>query len=177
MMRYDVYRVPVLVLQLVMLKKGIRYSVHPTLATRKPDWLVEKHSGAMPALVHKDKTLTDPLAIAEYLEKTYHHSSLTRQGAYSYQEVLERTTNFFPTLSAFILNKDATKDEELGAAVEAQLDIIDDIIKTTPGHYTCGIEMTLADLYLAPQLFHVSLTGVSLCTVGFRRVSCCLRVL
>jgi glutathione S-transferase len=166
-----------------MLKKGIRYSVHPTLATRKPDWLVEKHSGAMPALVHKDKTLTDPLAIAEYLEKTYPHSSLTRQGAYSYQEVLERTTNFFPTLSAFILNKDATKDEVLGAAVEAQLDIIDDIIKTTPGHYTCGIEMTLADLYLAPQLFHVSLTGVGfcclavLCTVWvFRRVSCCLRV-
>jgi glutathione S-transferase len=139
-----------------MLKKGIRYTVHPTLSSLKPDWLVQKHAGAMPAIVHKGVTMTDSMDIAEYLEKSYPHCSLTRHGVYSYQEVLEKTSGFFPALSAFVKNKDATKDAELGDAVEAQLDIIDGILRSTPGYYLCGVELTLADLYLAPQLFHVS---------------------
>lgn len=130
--------------------------MRPTLPSARPDWLINKHNGDMPALVHKDKTLTNPLAIAEYIEKTFPHNSLTRQGVYSYQEVLEKTAQFFPTLTAYLKNTDPARDEELGAAVEAQLDIIDGILKSTPGYYTCGIELTLADLYLAPQLFHVS---------------------
>ena len=110
----------------------------------------------MPALLHKGVSLTDSLVIAEYLEKSFPHNTLTRQGAYSYQEVLEKTSGFFPALSAFIKNKDVSKDADLGAAVEAQLDIIDEIIRSTPGQYICGIEKTLADLYLTPQLFHAT---------------------
>ena len=140
----------------MLLKKGIPYNVKPTLPSTKPDWLVKNHGGAMPALVHKDVTLTDSLAIAEYIEKTFPHTSLTRQGVYSYQEVLEKTSAFFPALAAYIKNKDSAKEEGLAAAVEAQLDLLDEIIRSTPGHFVCGIEMTLADLYLAPQLFHVS---------------------
>jgi glutathione S-transferase len=111
----------------------------------------------MPAIVHRDITMTDPMGIAEYLEKSYPHCSLTRQGVHSYQEVLEKTAGFFPALAAFIKNKDAANDVELGDAVEVQLDIIDGILRSTPGYYLCGVEQTLADLYLAPQLFHVSL--------------------
>lgn len=143
-------------IQLVLLKKGIRYNVLPTLPTAKPDWLLSKHEGKMPALVHKGVSMTDSLAIAEYLEKTFPHTSLTRQGAYSYQEVLEKTAGFFPALSAYIKNKDDSKDASLSAALESQLDLLDEIIRSTPGQYICGIEMTLADLYLAPQLFHAT---------------------
>lgn len=145
-------------IQLVMLKKGLRYSVLPTKSDNKPDWLQSKHEGKLPCLVHKGDTMTDSLAIAEFLEKTYPHNSLTRQGAFSYQEVLEKTSGFFPALSAFIKNKDEGKEASLGAAVEAQLDNLDEVIRSTPGQYVCGIEMTLADLYLLPQLFHAMVT-------------------
>jgi len=141
-------------IQLVLLKKGIPYKVIPTLPDSKPDWLKEKHEGKLPCLVDKGQTVVDSLAIAEYIERTYPHSSLTRQGAYSYQEVLEKTAGFFPALSAFIKNKDTSKDAALQAAVEAQLDVLDEIIRSTPGQYICGIELNLADLYLTPQLFH-----------------------
>jgi len=144
--------------QLVLLKKGLRYDVRPTLPSTKPSWLLEKHEGKMPALVHKDVSITDSLAIAEYIERTFPHNSLTRQGVYSYQEVLEKTAGFFPSLSAFIKNKDTSKDASLQADVEAQLDNLDEIIRSTPGQYICGIEMTLADLYLLPQLFHAIVT-------------------
>lgn len=102
--------------------------------------------------------MTDSLAIAEFIEKTYPQNSLTRQGAYSYQEVLEKTSSFFPTLSAFIKNKDEGKEKSLAADMEKQLDIIDEILRSTPGQYICGLEMTLADLYLLPQLFHAMVT-------------------
>ena len=108
----------------------------------------------LPTLVHKGQVITDSLSIAEFIEKSYPHSSLTRQGAYSYQEVLEKSANFLPALSAFIKNKDDSKDPSLQAAVEAELDTLDEIVRSTPGQYVCGIEMTLADLYLVPQLFH-----------------------
>jgi glutathione dehydrogenase/transferase len=143
---------------LVLLKKGVRYSIHPTGSDSKPDWLSSKHDGKMPCLNHKGSSMTDSLAIAEFLEKEYPHNSLTRQGAFSYQEVLERTSGFFPALSAYIKNKDASKEESLGAAVEAQLDNLDEIIRSSPGQYICGLEMTLADLYLLPQLFHAMVT-------------------
>ena len=144
--------------QLVMLKKGIRYNVNPTLPTTKPDWLVSKHEGKMPALVHKGVSMVDSIAIAEFLERTYPHNTLTRQGAYSYQEILEKTSGFFPALSACIKNKDASKDASLIAPVLAQLDAMDELLRSTPGQYLCGIEISLADLYLLPQLFHAIVT-------------------
>jgi len=140
--------------QLVMLKKGIKYNIFPTLAENKPSWLKEKHDGKLPAIVHNGVTMTESLAIAEYIEKNFPHSSLTRQGAYSYQEVIEKMNGFWPALTACIKNKDASKDGALLAAVEKQLDLLDEIIRSTPGQYMCGIELTLADLYLTPQLYH-----------------------
>ena len=105
-------------------------------------------------LVHKGQALVESLAIAEFLEKTYPQNSLTRQGAYSYQEVIEKTSNFFPALSAFVKNKDSSLDDALRGQVESQLDLLDSILRSTPGQYLCGLELTLADLYLLPQLFH-----------------------
>lgn len=136
------------------MKKGLKYNVKPTLSSNKPAWLTEKFDGKLPALVHTDTTIVESLAIAEYIEKTYPYSSLTRQGAYSYQEVLEKTAGFFPALTACIRNKDPSKDAELLSAIEAQLDLLDEILRSTPGQFICGIELTLADLYLLPQLFH-----------------------
>lgn len=138
----------------MLLKKGIRYNVRPTLSSQKPGWLTTAHEGKLPALMHKGSSLVDSLAIAEFIEKTYPQNSLTRQGAYSYQEALEKTAGFFPALSTFVKNKDDSKDGTLQAAVETQLDLIDEILRSTPGQYLCGLELTLADLYLLPQLFH-----------------------
>lgn len=135
--------------QMVMLRKGLHYTVRPTLSDSKPDFVT-----TMPTLVHKGEVMSDSLAIAEFLEKTYPHNTLTRQGAFSYQEVLEKTAGFFPAMSAWIKNKDDSTDAGLRAAFETQLDIMDEIVRSTPGQYICGIETTLADLYLAPQLFH-----------------------
>jgi glutathione S-transferase len=144
--------------QLVLQKKGLMYNIHPTLATDKPAFLVEKHEGKMPCLVHKGESMTDSLAIAEFLEKMYPEPNLSRAGLFSYSEVMQKTSGFFPALSAYIKNKDETVEESLKADISAQLDIIDEVLRSSPGKYLCGIEMSLADLYLTPQLFHAYVT-------------------
>ena len=104
----------------------------------------------------EDEKITDSLAIAEFLEKTYPHTTLTRQGVYSYQEVIEKTSGFFPAFAAWVKNKDAASDASLRSAFEDQLEILDEILRTSPGYYATGLEVTLADYYLTPQLFHAT---------------------
>lgn len=142
--------------QMVLLKKGVPYIVKPTSSDNKPDWLQNEMGGKMPCLVHKDEKITDSLAIAEFLEKTYPHTTLTRQGVYSYQEVIEKTAGFFPAFAAWVKNKDTASDASLRSAFEDQLEILDEILRTSPGYYATGLEVTLADYYLTPQLFHAS---------------------
>lgn len=134
-------------------KKGISYEVKPTLETNKPEALDGKQ---LPAIVHNKRVVSGPIRIAEYIEKTFPQISLTRQGAYSYQEILEKTHKFFPALTAFVKNKDEAKDALLQEKFEKQLDMLDEILRTTPGQYLGGLELTLADLYLLPQLFHAT---------------------
>jgi len=134
--------------QLVLLRKGVRYTILPTLPSSSGK------TPKLPTLAHKGQFIMDVMDIAEYIEKSYPHTSLTRQGAYSYQEVLEKTAGFYPALSTLLRNKEVSQDAKLGAAVEAQLDLLDELVRTSPGQFLCGKEMTLADLYLAPQLYH-----------------------
>ena len=155
-----------------MLKKGLNYKIHPTVSSKKPTWLVEKHDGKLPALIHKGNSMVESLAIAEFIEKTYPHNSLTRQGAYSYQEVLEKTNKFFPALAAFIKNKDASKDAALQKDIDDQLDLIDELLRTTPGQYLCGLELTLADLYLTPQLYHAMVAMEHFKGVEYYHINC-----
>ncbi len=139
---------------MVLLKKGIRYNLKLIKPDSLPDWLIKDYNGKLPLLSHKGTFFTEPLGIAEYIEQIYPHTSLTRQGIYSYQEVLEKTADFYPTLKEYILNTDENKENSLKQKMSQQLDLIDELIRTTPGKYLCGLEMTLADLYILPQLFH-----------------------
>lgn len=138
---------------MVLQKKGISYEVKPILETNKPELLTGKQ---LPVIVHNKKVVAGPIRIAEYIEKAYPQISLTRQGAYSYQEILEKTHKFFPALTAFVKNQDESKDALLQEKFEKQLDMLDEILRTTPGQYLGGLELTLADLYLLPQLFHAT---------------------
>lgn len=120
--------------------------------------LISAGSEQFPVLIHENSTLTDPLVVAEYLEKTFPANSLSRKGVFSYEEVLNRTSCFYPILTSYILNNDPSKEVQLKANFEEQLDLVEGILRSTPGRYLCGIEMTIADLYLFPQLFHALAT-------------------
>jgi hypothetical protein len=60
-------------LQLVLLKKGVRYTILPTLPSSTGK------TPKLPTLAHKGQFIMDVMDIAEYIEKSYPHTSLTRQ--------------------------------------------------------------------------------------------------
>jgi glutathione S-transferase len=139
---------------MVLLKKGVTYVIKPVSPVKLPSWIEKDHRGELPVLVHEGRAMTGPMAIAEYIDQKYPQKSLTRQGVCSYQEALEKTRNFFPTVTSYVLNKDGLKDAPLKDAVIRELNAIEKLLITTPGRFLCGVEMTLADLFLLPQLFH-----------------------
>lgn len=134
-------------------KKGVRYDVTPIAPGAMPDWLKEKHDGQLPVLRHNDITMTDSLAIAEYLEQLFPLPSLTRRGMMTYQEALQKVEGFLPAAIALARNRDENKEEKLWKAMEAELDNLDLMLRSTPGKYLAGIDLTLADLYMLPLLF------------------------
>lgn len=141
------------------MRKNIPYErtlVHPDAT--EVERLNSQHISNLPILIHRDLILSDPFLMAEHLEKSFPFNSLTRQGVYSYQDVIEKLINFFPTLTMYVTNNDATKEIELQNNFELQLNLIEDILRSTPGKYLCGIELTLADLFIFPQIFHAIAT-------------------
>lgn len=141
-------------IQMVLLKKGVNYVVKPVSPAKIPSWIINNHNSELPVILHEGSAMTGPLAIAEYIDQKYPQNSLTRQGICSYQEALEKTKNFFPAVKSFILNKDVLLDASFRNEVVKELNNIESLLISTPGRFLCGVEMTLADLYLLPQLFH-----------------------
>jgi glutathione S-transferase len=144
-----------------LLLKNVPYErtlVHPEAT--EVERLDSKHISSLPVFVHRNLILSEPFSIAEHIEKSFPFNSLTRQGVYSYQDVIEKLINFFPTLTRYITNNDATKEVELRDDFEFQLNLVEDILRSTPGRYLCGIELTLADLFIFPQIYHAIATAL-----------------
>lgn len=146
--------------QMIMVRKGIAYK--RSLVTRNSEEWNEYHEAEyqLPVLIHANNTISDPMEIAEYLEETFPEVCLTRPGIFMYDDILETIQDFFPTLTTYITNKDPNLETEYAKLFQEQLDLLEDILRSSPGKYLCGIELTLADLYILPQLFHAIATNI-----------------
>jgi glutathione S-transferase len=132
--------------------------VHPLLPSNKPDWLMKPpYNGKLPCLTDKRNNMIiadSPLQMAEYIEKQFPLLSLGRKDTFlSYKEVFEKTKDFVPILTAYLINLDKKKDPLLYTEVEKQLNYFDELLRSTPGRYFCGIDLTFIDLYLVPIFF------------------------
>lgn len=139
-----------------MLKKGLKYNLRPTVGEDVPEWITSKKH-TLPTLMYKNFSISDPMTIAEYIERTFPYNSLTRQGVLSYQEVLEQTANFYPSVTRYVLNNDPLKEDLLLKKVEDELDRLDKLLRSAPGQFICGVDISLADLYLLPRLFQANI--------------------
>lgn len=88
----------------------------------------------------------------DYLETTFPNSTLMIPGVYSFQDVLSKTENFYPALKRYICNSDFDLEPELELEFNRELDRVDELCRSAPGHYVCGLDLTMADLYLLPLL-------------------------
>jgi glutathione S-transferase len=115
----------------------------------------------MPVIVNKltGESVSEPVAIAEYLENIYPEDTLRRNGTtITYIDAIRKFSGFYPALYNCITNKDPKKDGPLFKVVIDYIDTIDEMIRSTPGKFLCGIDFNMADLYLTPLLWNAQVS-------------------
>jgi len=139
--------------------KGLEMDVVPHSPTSKPSWLVEQYEGKMPCLVDDNqKVVTESRVITNHLEEIYPMPSLTDSPNLEAAE--EAATPVFMAFARYCKNTDADNDDELKKALLLALCTLDAALsKTRPGPYSCGAVPSMADCFLLPALFHVSIAG------------------
>jgi len=137
----------------VLETKGLEYQVHPCCKETKPNWLLDDHQGKMPCLRNGESVITESSVIVDYLENTFSDKKIR---CVNDKQALEATSGLFPALAKFI--KKATYDEELKANLTTELKKLDSYLNNCTGSFLCGDQPTLADLSLAPKLYHLKTT-------------------
>jgi maleylacetoacetate isomerase len=154
--------------------KSIQYeSIHVDLLAdggeqRKPEYLAVNPQGLVPALVTEGVTITQSLAIIEYLEETHPHPPLLPRKAVDRAQVramaLTIACDVHPLNNLRVLNYlRSTLGQEHGAvrnwyqhwiaegfrALEHQARHSSD-----DGRYLFGSAVTIADVFVVPQMFN-----------------------
>lgn len=146
---------------MLLLHKQVDYHGTPVLPSNIPSILSQPQPTSAPAnltaLVHKGIVITGPMKIAEYLEHNLPSHSLikssTGQNTKKYHEIIQQFQSFYPLLTKYLINNNQSMEETYAKEIEGYFDELDLLLRSTPGQYICGLEKTIADFYLLPQLY------------------------
>jgi len=146
--------------------KGLHCTVHPCTKDTKPQWLVEKHAGKMPCLVNGDDIITESSDIAVYLDKTHPEPPLA--SGPQVDQISQQISGFFPAMARFV--KSVEHSQELEDKLLVELETLDNLVAESKGAYLCGDQVSLADLAIAPKLFHLKTTLEEFSSDTFEKV-------
>lgn len=131
-----------------MLKKNIKFKDMYVVPIDLPEFIRDKHNGELPVVIHEGKEMTGVLQIADYLEEKYPNVTMKINSTLTYNQVLEKTATVYPMLVKYITNKDPVLESTLAYEWDKQLDLIDELCRSTSGRYVSGFDLNMADYYL-----------------------------
>jgi maleylacetoacetate isomerase len=160
--------------RIVLNLKGIDYEPvavdmrAPASAHRAPEFLAVNPQGLIPALQHEGKTLTQSLAIIEYLNELYPQPPLLPATAQERAQVrsmaLTVACDMHPLNNLRVLNylrSPLTHDEETVNSwyhhwIATGFQSLEDEAKeaSADGRHMFGDSVTLADVYIVPQMYN-----------------------
>ena len=126
------------------------------------DYLQKNPLGQVPALVTPTISLTQSLAIIQYLEAVHPLPSLIPSSPYQLGKMWEIceiiNSGIQPIQNNHILNKiesfGQNKKEWAQAVITEGLQSVENILKTTAGLYCIGDAVSIADVCLVPQVYN-----------------------
>lgn len=135
------------------------------------DYIALNPQGLLPALQISGTALTQSLAICEYLEEVYPTPPLLPREPFARARVrafaLAIACEIHPLQNLKILVRlrelglsDAQVNDWAVRVVEDGLDACERLVANDPGPYCFGCEVTLADVFLVPQLANARRFGV-----------------
>ncbi len=134
------------------IEKGVEYELVP-IAYGSAEHTAMHPFGRIPVLEHDGRVITEALAITSYIDEAFDGPALQPadlDGRTRMREWLSRSADYaFRDVVRSVPRKRAPSEEELAAA-RSVLERLDALIGTAP--FLIGADLTLADLYLAPQV-------------------------
>ena len=152
-------------IRIVLEEKGIEYELTPCTLYNKPQWLVEKHGGSLPALAHGSEQYVESEICVQYLDFWFSKSSLTPYNTEEIRAAKEASSAIFPALARYLthLPDHDEEAEKYKADLEKALGCLELYLSSrgseagSLGPYLVGDgkRFTLVDASLAPKLFHM----------------------
>lgn len=131
----------------------------------KPQYINLNPHSQVPCLVAEGAAISQSVAIMEYLDEAYPEPRLYPTNSYKKAKVRELCEVINSGMQPFInLSTLQYLTKSVGLSEEQKVDWIthflskgftslESIIKKTSGRFSCGDEVTAADLFLVPQIF------------------------
>ncbi|CAN8234666.1 unnamed protein product [Cochlearia groenlandica] len=135
---------------LTLEEKKLPYKIHLINVSDKPQWFLDiSPQGKVPVMKLDGEWVSDSDVIVELLEKKFPEPSLKTP-----PEFASVGSKIFGCFVAFLKSKDGDKDGSEKALVDA-LEALENHLKSHPGPYVAGENVTAVDLSLAPKLYHL----------------------
>lgn len=151
--------------RIVLEEKGVEYELKPCTLYNKPQWLVQQHGGALPALSHRDEQYSESEICAQYIDFFFSQSSLTPYDMDQIRVGKEASSGIFPALARYLTHLPDHDDEaekhrgDLEKALgRLEQHFASRSLKSGPlGPYLVGdgTSFSLLDASLAPKLYHM----------------------
>lgn len=155
-------------IRIVLALKKLEYEYKPINLLkgeqRSSDYLKVNPLGGVPALVHNGKTISESMAIAEYLDEVFPENPLLPKDPYAkslVRQVCEIINSFMhPLGNAKVLNylgshhaySQDEKNEWVQLWAKQGLSALENILSKYSEKYCFGNSLTFADTFLVPQL-------------------------
>ncbi len=129
---------------------------------RSPAYLAKNPSGLVPCLENEGKVLSESTAIIEWLEETFPQSPILPRDPWQRAETREIAsmiaTGIQPLqnlkVQKHVSSEPKAREEWSRFFIQSGLDVVEAKLKDRPGLYCMGDDVSLADLYLVPQIYN-----------------------
>ena len=152
-------------IRIVLEEKGIEYELKPCTLYNKPQWLVDKYGGSLPALSHGSEQYVESEICAQYIDFWFSKSSLTPYDMEEIRAGKEASNAIFPALARYLTH--LPDHDEVAEGYKKDLEKAMGRFEVylssrssegdSLGPYLVGDgkTFTLVDASLAPKLFHM----------------------
>ena len=137
--------------------KELEIDLRPHSPESKPEWLLEQHEGKMPCLVDGDEVVVESRKIAGLIDAHYPQPPLRASAELEAAEAVCQPV--FGAFARFCKSSDAEADAELKKALLLELCRLDAFLAQSARPWTCGADLSMADAFLLPALYHVTVAG------------------
>lgn len=154
--------------RLALHHKGLAFEYKPINLLKSeqltPEYKAINPLGGVPTLIHDGKIIPESFAIIEYLDEVFPQTPLMPKDAYKrarIRQVCEVINSFMHPMAnlktlKYLTNKHGydqdQKDEWAQHWIYQGLEVLETTLKEFSGTYSFGDEITMADIFLIPQL-------------------------